>query len=60
VPSLGCRNRRSEGTPPDRKPRPFATILRWNVKLEDDEKQTTGRVLVVTRLGPGLYMSRRD
>ena len=32
---------------------PFATILRWNVKLEDDEKDTTGRVLVVTRLGPG-------
>ena len=33
--------------------KPFATILRWNVKLEDDERDTTGRVLVVTRLGPG-------
>jgi hypothetical protein len=40
-------------TPPAGKPRAFATILRWNVKLEDDEKETTGRVLVVTRLGPG-------
>jgi hypothetical protein len=33
--------------------RPFATILRWNVKLENDERESTGRVLVVTRLGPG-------
>jgi hypothetical protein len=41
------------GTPPGGKSRPFVTILRWNVKLEDDEKETTGRVLVVTRLGPG-------
>jgi hypothetical protein len=38
---------------------PFATILRWNVMTaEDQEKATgpitpTGRVLVVTRLGPG-------
>ena len=40
-------------TPPDGKPRPFATILRWNVKLESDERDTTGRVLVVTRLGSG-------
>jgi hypothetical protein len=40
-------------TPSAGKPRPFATILRWNVKLEDDERDTTGRVLVVTRLGPG-------
>lgn len=40
-------------TKPGGKPRPFATILRWNVKLEDDERDTTGRVLVVTRLGPG-------
>ena len=40
-------------TPEGGKPRAFATILRWNVKLEDDEKDTTGRVLVVTRLGPG-------
>jgi hypothetical protein len=38
---------------PGGKPRPFATILRWNVKLEDDERTSTGRVLVVTRLGPG-------
>jgi hypothetical protein len=39
------------------KPRPFATILRWNVMTpQDREKDTakaTGRVLVVTRLGPG-------
>jgi hypothetical protein len=40
-------------TPAGGKPRLFATILRWNVKLEDDERDTTGRVLVVTRLGPG-------
>ena len=38
---------------PDGKPRPFAAILRWNVKLESDERDTTGRVLVVTRLGSG-------
>jgi hypothetical protein len=43
----------------DGKSRPFATILRWNlVTAEDQEKATgpikpTGRVLVVTRLGPG-------
>jgi hypothetical protein len=41
------------------KPRPFATILRWNLMTaEDQEKATgptkaTGRMLVVTRLGPG-------
>jgi hypothetical protein len=41
------------------KPRPFATILRWNIMTaEDHEKATgptkaTGRTLVVTRLGPG-------
>jgi len=40
-------------TLPDHTLRPFATILRWNVKLESDERDTTGRVLVVTRLGPG-------
>jgi hypothetical protein len=40
-------------TPAGGKSRAFATILRWNVKLEDDERDTTGRVLVVTRLGPG-------
>jgi hypothetical protein len=39
-------------TPPGGKPRAFATILRWNVKLEDDGRDATGRVLVVTRLGP--------
>jgi hypothetical protein len=38
---------------PNGKTRPFATILRWNVKLPDDERESTGRVLVVTRLGPG-------
>lgn len=38
---------------PNGKPRPFAAILRWNVRLEDDERTSTGRVLVVTRLGPG-------
>jgi hypothetical protein len=43
----------------DSKQRPFATILRWNlVTAEDQEKATgpikpSGRVLVVTRLGPG-------
>ncbi len=41
------------GTAPNGKPRPFATILRWNVRLEDDERTSTGRVLVVTRLNPG-------
>ncbi len=40
-------------TPAGGKPRAFATILRWHVKLEGDERDTTGRVLVVTRLGPG-------
>jgi hypothetical protein len=38
---------------PKGKPRPFATILRWNVKQDDDEKISTGQVLVVTRLNPG-------
>ena len=43
----------------DGKTRPFATILRWNyVTAEDQERATgpitpTGRMLVVTRLGPG-------
>lgn len=40
-------------TQPGSKPRPFAAILRWNVRMEDDERTSTGRVLVVTRLGPG-------
>lgn len=36
------------------KPRPFATILRWNTTVTgDDDKQVRGQVLVVTRLGPG-------
>jgi hypothetical protein len=40
---------------PDGKVRPFATILRWNVRVEGDEdrRTSTGRVLVVTRLNPG-------
>jgi hypothetical protein len=44
---------------PDGRTRPFATILRWNVMLEADSRNatgpvtSTGRVLVVTRLGPG-------
>ena len=37
---------------PNGKPRPFATILRWNVRAEGDVMQSTGRALVVTRLGP--------
>jgi len=41
------------------KPRPFATILRWNLTTAADVEKATGpiessgRVLVVTRLGPG-------
>jgi hypothetical protein len=38
---------------PNSRPRPFATILRWNVRREDDGRDSTGRVLVVTRLNPG-------
>jgi hypothetical protein len=38
---------------PNGKTRPFATILRWNVRQEGDERISTGRTLVVTRLGPG-------
>jgi len=30
---------------------PFATIVRWNIKLDQDNKPSRGRVLVVTRLG---------
>ncbi len=43
----------------DGKSRPFATILRWNVMTAEDQEKATGpvkssgRVLVVTRLGPG-------
>ena len=41
------------------KPKPFATILRWNIVTPTDRDNATGpikpsgRVLVVTRLGPG-------
>jgi hypothetical protein len=44
---------------PDGKSRPFATILRWNAITGHDQEgatgpvKATGRVLVVTRLGPG-------
>ena len=38
---------------PTGKTRPFATILRWNVRAEGDVMRSTGRALVVTRLGPG-------
>jgi hypothetical protein len=33
--------------------RPFATVVRWNVKIDDESRVSRGRVLVVTRLGPG-------
>lgn len=44
--------------PANAKPRPFAAILRWNVMTPQDRDKATatkasGRVLVVTRLGPG-------
>ena len=32
---------------------PFATILRWNMMQNTDDRQASGRILVVTRLGPG-------
>lgn len=42
---------------PDGKSRPFATILRWNLRTAEDAERgdgiTTGRMLVVTRLNPG-------
>lgn len=38
---------------PSGKTRAFATILRWNVRMEGDERNSTGRVLVITRLNPG-------
>jgi hypothetical protein len=40
---------------PDGTARPFATIARWNVRRPSDgaSGKTSGRVLVVTRLGPG-------
>jgi hypothetical protein len=33
--------------------KPFAAILRWNVRLPSDGRTASGRVLVVTRLNPG-------
>jgi hypothetical protein len=38
---------------PGGKTRPFATILRWNYMMDVDDRQARGRMLVVTRLGPG-------
>ena len=39
---------------PNGKTRPFATILRWNTTvLDQDNNRVAGQVLVVTRLGPG-------
>jgi hypothetical protein len=35
------------------KERPFATILRWNVMQNTDDRKASGRILVVTRLNPG-------
>jgi hypothetical protein len=35
------------------KMRAFATILRWNYMTSPDDRRTSGRMLVVTRLGPG-------
>lgn len=38
----------------DGKPKPFATILRWNTTTIDrDDKPVRGQVLVITRLAPG-------
>jgi hypothetical protein len=38
---------------PHRRPRPFATIMRWNVKQDESQGPSNGSVLVVTRLGEG-------
>jgi hypothetical protein len=38
---------------PDGKLKPFATILRWNFMTNPDDRQASGRKLVVTKLGPG-------
>ena len=38
---------------PDGARRAFATILRWNVMIDEGSRVSRGRVLVVTRLGPG-------
>jgi hypothetical protein len=45
---------------PSGKTRPFATVLRWNVMLPQDERVSTGRVLVVTRLGPSCHVRYVD
>jgi hypothetical protein len=38
---------------PRRRPRPFATIMRWNVRQDEAQGFSDGPVLVVTRLGEG-------
>ena len=38
---------------PRGRPRPFAAIMRWNVKQDESTDPTKGAVLVVTRLGEG-------
>jgi len=38
---------------PNGKLEPFATILRWNYMANVDDANASGRMLVVTRLGPG-------
>jgi hypothetical protein len=38
---------------PNGKTRPFATILRWNYVRDVDDRNASGRMLVVTRLNPG-------
>ena len=35
------------------RPRPFATIMRWNVKQDESQGPSNGSVLVVTRLDEG-------
>ncbi len=54
---------------PNGKTRPFATILRWNLRTNADGERgnvkSTGRMLVVTRLNPGGvchvgYVAGRD
>ena len=37
----------------DGKIRPFATILRWNYMISEDDRKASGRTLVITRLNPG-------
>jgi hypothetical protein len=38
---------------PDGKRKPFASILRWNYMMSPNDRQASGRKIVVTRLGPG-------